>query len=97
MAGSLSVSGEGENLLTLQARILGKRVERLRLRVVDASCSTCILPLRRVLERALGVEWVEANPVLDLVFVDYDPSLTDPDHILSEVRKTGYTAVRARN
>lgn len=36
-----------------------------------------------------------ANPVLDLIIVDYDPRLTDPDHIVLEVKKTGYTAVLA--
>jgi copper chaperone CopZ len=95
MAGSLSVVEECENLLTLQGQTLGKRLERLRLRVIDASCSTCVIPVRRTLEKALGVEWVGANPVLDLISVDYDPSLTNPDRILSEVKKTGYTAVRA--
>ncbi len=79
----------------MQRQASGKRVERLRLRLVDASCSTCIIPVRRALERTPGVEWVEANPVLDLIFIDYDPNLTDPDRILSEVRKTGYPAVRA--
>ncbi len=79
----------------MQGQTLGKRVERLRLRLVDASCSTCIIPVRRALERVVGVEWVGANPVLDIIFVDFDPSLTGPDRILSEVRKTGYTAVRA--
>ncbi len=81
----------------MEGKTTGKLVERLRLRLVDASCATCVVPVRRALERVIGVEWVSANPVLDLIFVDYDPRLTDPDHIISEVKKTGYTAVRTTN
>ncbi len=81
----------------MEGKTTGKLVERLRLRLVDASCATCVVPVRRALERVIGVEWVSANPVLDLIFVVYDPRLTDPDHIISEVKKTGYTAVRTTN
>ncbi len=81
----------------MEGKTTGRLVERLRLRLVDASCATCVVPVRRVLERVIGVEWVCANPVLNLIFVDYDPRLTDPDHIISEVEKTGYKAVRTAN
>ncbi len=51
--------------------------------------------IRRQLEKVKGVEWVGANPVLDLIFVDYDPDLIDTDEILQVVKRSGYTAVRA--
>ncbi len=70
-------------------------VERLRLRIVGAHCSTCVIPIRRSLERATGVHWVSSNPVLDVIFVDYDPKLTDPVEILATVRRAGYEAVQA--
>ncbi len=79
----------------MEVKTLGKQVERLRLRIIGQSCSTCIVPVRRVLERAIGVEWVGANPILDLIFVDYDPRLTDPAQILATVKRTGYEAVQA--
>ncbi len=81
----------------MEGKTTGKLVERLRLRLVDASCATCVVPVRRALERVIGIEWVSANPVLELIFVDYDPRLTGADHIISEVKKTGYTAVRTTN
>ena len=72
-----------------------KQVDRLRLRLVDASCSTCLPVIRRELEKVRGVQWVLANPVLDMIFVDYDPSLVSPEEILLAVKRAGYTAVPA--
>ena len=47
------------------------RITRLRLRIVGASCSTCIIPVRKALERTTGVKWVGANVMLDLIRVDF--------------------------
>ena len=49
------------------------RITRLRLRIVGASCSTCVIPVRRALERTTGVKRVGANVMLDLILIDYDP------------------------
>lgn len=72
-----------------------KQLDRLKLRLVDASCATCLPGIRRELEKVRGVEWVLANPVLDLIFVDYDPSLVGPEEILSAIKRSGFTAVCA--
>ena len=79
----------------MEEKARGKHLERLRLRILGASCSTCIMPIRRVLERTLGVYWVGANLILDLIFVEYDPKLTNLSQILMAVRKAGYEAVQA--
>ncbi|HEY5620255.1 MAG TPA: heavy-metal-associated domain-containing protein [Candidatus Bathyarchaeia archaeon] len=72
-----------------------RHLDRLKLRLVEGSCATCVPAIRRQLEKVKGVEWVGANPVLDLIFVDYDPDLIDTDEILQVVKRSGYTAVRA--
>ncbi len=72
-----------------------KRLDRLRLRLVDESCATCLPGIRRMLEKADGVEWVGANPILDLIFVDFDPDLIAPEQILRMVERSGFKAVRA--
>jgi copper chaperone CopZ len=72
----------------------GTQLARLKLRLVDASCSSCVPGIRRELEKLRGIEWVGANPILDLIFVDYDPSLVDPEEIFMVVARTGYKAVR---
>lgn len=63
------------------------------MRIVGVPCAACIVPIRRRLERTLGVKWVGANVVLDLIFVDYDPDVTDRETILATVKKAGYEAV----
>jgi P-type Cu+ transporter len=70
-------------------------ITRLRLRIVGAPCSTCIVPVRKVLERTTGIKWVGANVMLDLILVDYDPDTVGADQIVEAVKKAGYTAVRA--
>jgi P-type Cu+ transporter len=71
------------------------RITRLRLRIVGVKCSTCIIPVRKALERTTGIKWVGANVMLDLILVDYDPGLVGADQIVEAVKKTGYVAVRA--
>ncbi len=87
----IELQGKHRNLEETQRRHL----DRLKLRLVEASCATCVPAIRRQLEKVKGVEWVGANPVLDLIFVDYDPDLIDTDEILQVVKRSGYTAVRA--
>ncbi len=71
-----------------------KRLDRLKLRLVEASCATCAPSIRRELEKVKGVEWVGVNPILDLILVDYDPDLLDIDEILWVIRRSGYKAAR---
>jgi copper chaperone CopZ len=73
----------------------GKQIDRLKLRLVDGQCASCLPAIRRELEKVRGIEWVGTNPVLDLIFVDFDPKLVGVEEILSLVEKSGYTAVRA--
>ena len=73
------------------------KIKRLRLRIVGASCSTCVIPVRRALERTTGVKRVGANVMLDLILVDYDTETIDVNKIVEAVKKAGYTAVPAAN
>lgn len=68
-------------------------MQRVRLRIVGARCSTCIVPIRRALDKADGVGSVGANYVADLILVDYDEKVTDVATILALIKKVGYEAV----
>ena len=72
----------------------GKQIDRLKLRLVDAPCASCLPAIRRELEKVRGIEWVGANPILDLIVVDYDPDLIDVEEIFMAVARSGYKAVR---
>ena len=56
-------------------------------------CSTCILPVRRALEKADGVKSVGANYMTDLILVDYDERITNVAEILALMKKVGYEAI----
>ena len=56
-------------------------------------CSTCILPVRRALEKAEGVKSVGANYMTDLILVDYDEKVTNEAEIVALIKKVGYEAI----
>ena len=68
-------------------------MKRARLRIVGVHCSTCILPVRRILEEADGVKLVGANYMMDLILVDYDEKVTNQDEIVALIKKVGYEAI----
>ena len=68
-------------------------MQRARLRIVGVHCSTCILPVRRALEKAEGVKSVGSNYMMDLIFVDYDERITNVAEILALIKKVGYEAI----
>lgn len=67
--------------------------QRLRLTIVGASCATCVIPIRKALEKTEGVESIGANYVADLILVDFDPKLVTIPEIVSIIKDTGYEAV----
>jgi copper chaperone CopZ len=68
-------------------------MRRVRLRVIGAPCSTCIIPIRKALEKTSGVKSVGANYVADLILVDYDENVIDKAAILAMIKKAGYDAI----
>lgn len=75
---------------------MAERTQRARLTVVGVPCATCVIPLRKALQKAKGVKSVGAAYMLDLILVDYDPSLTNVEEIIGLIGKAGYKAVRQR-
>lgn len=70
--------------------------KRLKLNIVGVPCTSCIIPVRKALEKTPGIVNVGANQLLDLLLVDYDPSKVDEESILKIIKKKGYKAVRIR-
>ena len=68
-------------------------MQRVRLRIIGAPCSTCIIPIRKALEKTSGVKSVGANYVADLILVDYDENVIDKAAILAIIKKAGYDAI----
>jgi copper chaperone CopZ len=68
-------------------------LQRARLRILGVHCSTCILAVRRALEKAEGVKSVGANYMTDMILVDYDQRATNETEILALIKKIGYEAI----
>jgi copper chaperone CopZ len=68
-------------------------LQRARLRIVGVHCSTCILLVRRALEKAEGVKSVGANYMTDLILVDYDERVTNLAKIQALIKEVGYEAI----
>jgi copper chaperone CopZ len=69
------------------------RSERLKLHIVGLDCVSCSLVINRALQSTKGVQKVGVSYMLDLVLVDFDPTVVTKDEIMSLVKKTGYDAV----
>jgi len=67
--------------------------QRLRLTIVGASCATCVIPIRKALEKTEGVKSIGANYVADLILIDFDPNVVNIPEIVSIIKDTGYDAV----
>ncbi|MFQ6011119.1 MAG: cation transporter [Nitrososphaerales archaeon] len=67
--------------------------ERLRLTIVGVPCATCVIPIRRALEKTEGIMSVGANYVADLILIDFDPGLISTTEIISRIKDTGYEAI----
>ncbi len=63
--------------------------------MVGVSCASCITPIRRALEKAKGIEWVGASVMLDLLLIDYDPTIITVSEVIAKIKKVGYTAIPA--
>ncbi|MEM3684429.1 MAG: heavy-metal-associated domain-containing protein [Conexivisphaerales archaeon] len=69
-------------------------VKRLKLKIVGVPCASCIIPVRKALERTPGVVSVGANYLLDLILVDYDEKKIDQQDIIEVIARAGYKAVK---
>jgi len=68
-------------------------LERLKLRIVGLDCVSCSRVIDRALEGVRGVSKVGVSFMMDLVFIEYNPSLVSKEEIISIVKKTGYDAI----
>ena len=70
--------------------------EKLKLRVLGVSCATCIIPIRRVLERTEGVRSIGSNYLTEHIFVEYDPKITSEKEIIKVIDSVGYQSISIR-
>ena len=67
--------------------------ERLKLRIIGLDCVACSRVIDRALQDMKGVRKVGVSYLLDLVLVDYEPSMLTKEEIMGIVKKTGYDVI----
>ncbi len=61
--------------------------------IVGMDCASCAKNIERVVRKLPGVTAVQVNYATERGQVTYDPDQCSPDHIATQVKKLGYTAV----
>ncbi|MDG6935226.1 MAG: heavy-metal-associated domain-containing protein [Nitrososphaerota archaeon] len=74
-----------------------RRTEKVKYKIIDFSCVTCTKAIKKRLDKMNGVEDVRTNPILNEIYIYFDPSVTGPEKIEDEVKRTGYKAIRERS
>ena len=68
-------------------------IERITLAIYGLTCGGGgALTVERSLARTAGVLRVYVNPLTEIAYVEYDPAITDPTHLVEAVRRVGFRA-----
>ncbi len=67
---------------------------RVAFLLLGVDCATCAPVIERSLRRLQGVKGVGTNYMMNTVYVDLDPKLTNPDVVQRRIEDLGYRVVR---
>jgi copper chaperone CopZ len=70
--------------------------EKLKLRVLGVSCATCIIPIRRTLEKTEGIKSIGSNYLTENIFVEYDSKIIGEKEIIKVIDGVGYQSISIR-
>src|SRR5215208_571801 len=60
--------------------------------VSGMTCAGCSSRIQRVLENTPGVSTANVNLMTGSATIEFDPSATNPEHLVEVIRETGYGA-----
>ncbi len=67
------------------------KITRITFPIDNLRCGGA-LSVERALTRISGVVHVYVNPAIEMAYVVYDPALTDSDHLVAVIERTGFHA-----
>jgi copper chaperone CopZ len=66
-------------------------IERVTLAIYGLTCGGGgALTVERSLARTPGVARVYVNPLTEIAYVEFDPSITDSTHLVNAVQRVGF-------
>ena len=76
---------------------MSEKRERATYQVLDLSCISCARDVRKLLEKRSGVDEIKVNEMLNIFYIDYEPSKISEEELEKTIRGSGYKAVRIRS
>jgi copper chaperone CopZ len=67
------------------------KTTRITFPIDNLRCGGALI-VERALTRTPGAVHVYVNPALEMAYVEYDSSLTDSDHLVAAIERTGFRA-----
>ena len=76
---------------------MSKKRERAAYQVLDLSCVSCARDVKKLLEKRSGVDEIKVNEMLNIFYIDYEPSKISEEELEKTIHGSGYKAVRIRS
>ena len=74
------------------APIANANLQRVVISVDGLSCLACEIPVRHALRKIDGVKAIYVSAATKTATVEYEPTKTNPDELVSAINSTGYRA-----
>jgi Cu+-exporting ATPase len=75
---------------------MGEERRRATYQVFDVSCVSCARELKKLLEQREGVDDIKVNEVLNIFYIDYEPSKISEEELERTMDMSGYKVARIR-
>jgi len=76
---------------------MDEKQRRVTYQALDVSCVSCANLVEKFLESQAGVNSVKVNKMLNIFYIDYDPSRISEEKIQEAIKKTGYKVIKMRS
>ena len=76
---------------------MGERQRRVTYQALDVCCVSCASLVEDFLASQAGLSSVKVNKMLNIFYIDYDPSRISEERIEEAIKKTGYKVIKMRS
>ena len=77
--------------------MMSEKRKRATYQVLDMNCASCARDVKKLLEKRSGVDDIKVNEMLNIFYIDFEPSKISEEELEKTINKSGYKAVRIRS